>query len=77
MNFGRRVALLKDASGALLLSSCWSSCVPIYDINTPETHRLHLAEKVELENWAQGINGVRIAQQSSKGLMRKDHHNQF
>ena len=77
MDFGRRVALLKEASGALLLSSCWSSCVPIYDINTPETHRLHLAEKVEFENWAQGINGVRIAQQSSKGLMRKVQHNQF
>ena len=43
---------LKDASGALLLSSCWNSCVPIYDKNL-RTHRLHFAEKVEFENWAQ------------------------
>ena len=66
VNFGWRAALLKEASGALLVSSCWSSCLPIYGINTPETHRLHLAEKVEFENWAQGINGVRIAQQSTR-----------
>ena len=56
MNFGRRVALLKDASGALLLSSCWNSCVPIYDKNL-RTHRLHFAEKVEFENWAQVYHG--------------------
>ena len=36
-----------------------------YDINTPETHRLCFTKKVELKKWAQGINGVRIAQQSS------------
>ena len=58
VNFGWRAALLKEASGALLVSSCWSSCLPIYDINTPETHRLHFTEKVEFENWAQGITNI-------------------